>query len=139
MNIDHIGVITKSIENSINQWTKTFGYKQATKLVNNTRQKVNVVFMKKEGSIDIKLVEPSCETSPIYKFAMRGGGLHHLCFKSDKLDNAVDFLTDNNCLLISKPQPGEAFENENIAFLLSANNLNIELIDTDKRANKING
>lgn len=139
MNIDHIGIVTKSIEKSIEQWTKTFGYTQATNLVKNSRQKVNVVFMKKSDSIEIKLIEPSDETSPIYKFAMRGGGLHHLCFKADKLKDSIDFLKDNNCMLISQPQPGEAFENENIAFLLAANNLNIELIDTDKRAKKING
>ncbi|WP_244826054.1 hypothetical protein [Carboxylicivirga linearis] len=41
-------------------------------------------------------------------------------------------------MTISLPQPGEAFENENIAFLLAPGNLNIELIDTDKRAGIIN-
>ncbi len=35
--------------------------------------------------------------------------------------------------LISPPTPGEAFGNENIAFLLAKNNLNIEMIDTDKK------
>ena len=38
---------------------------------------------------------------------------------------------------ITNSQPGEAFENCNIAFLLGNQGLNIELIDTDKKAGKI--
>ena len=35
------------------------------------------------------------------------------------------------------PQPGEAFDNENIAFMLTRFGLNFELIDTDKKAKLI--
>jgi methylmalonyl-CoA/ethylmalonyl-CoA epimerase len=40
--------------------------------------------------------------------------------------------------LIAEPQPGEAFENEKIAFFYSKDGVNIELIDTDKRARLTN-
>ena len=134
MNIDHIGVVTKSIDKSINEWKVIYGYRQFTHLVINTKQKVKVVFLKKEGSVDIKLIEPTDETSPIYKFALRGGGLHHLCFKTDNIHTSIQIMNSQKCMTISPPQPGEAFENENIAFLLAPGNLNIELIDTEKRA-----
>ncbi|MBS2100592.1 VOC family protein [Carboxylicivirga linearis] len=86
----------------------------------------------------MKLIEPTNETSPIYKFALRGGGLHHLCFKTDDIHTSIQNMNSQKCMTISLPQPGEAFENENIAFLLAPGNLNIELIDTDKRAGIIN-
>ena len=35
------------------------------------------------GSIDIKLIEPSGESSPLWQFLKRGEGLHHLCFRTD--------------------------------------------------------
>lgn len=136
MNIDHIGVAVKSIEKGIAFWEKSFGYEQATELVINTRQKVKVVFLKKDGNIDIKLIEPLDETSPIYAFTQKGGGVHHLCFKCDDMDDELERLRTLGLRVITKPQPGEAFDNENIAFLYS-NGLNIELIDTDKRAKRL--
>ncbi|MBN2486829.1 MAG: VOC family protein [Bacteroidales bacterium] len=139
MVIDHIGIVVKSMDEGIAQWTNVFGYAQMTGKVVNTLQQVTVVFMKKEGSLPVKLLEPVSEKSPIYGFAARGGGIHHICFKTDNLDKTIDTFGQmkNEVRILVKPQPGEAFENENIAFALAKNNLNIELIDTDKRANII--
>jgi methylmalonyl-CoA/ethylmalonyl-CoA epimerase len=116
------------------QWEKMFGYKKVSDIVLNTLQKVHVVFLSKKGSITIKLIEPSDEESPIFLFAKRGGGLHHLCFRCDDLSVQIPILKQKGARCIVPPQPGEAFENENIAFLLAGNNLNIEVIDTDKKS-----
>lgn len=135
--IDHIGIVVKNIDDAISQWRICFGYSQHTNPVTNTRQKVKVVFMSKPGSITIKLTEPLDDTSPIFAFAKKGGGLHHLCFKTDNLESEISTQKSNGLYLLSPPQPGEAFNNENIAFLLAKNNLNIELIDTDQKASTI--
>lgn len=137
MHIDHIGIVVPSLEKAIPHWEKVFGYKQSTRKVENTRQKVYVVFLAKEDSISIKLLEPKDNTSPIYHFAKRGGGLHHLCFKCDHLNNEISRLEEFGLRVLTAPEPGEAFANENIAFLFAKHGLNIELIDTDKRANVI--
>lgn len=137
MIIDHVGVVVKSIEKGIELWSRLFGYKQATEVVTNTRQQVKVVFLKKQGSIDIKLVEPVSDSSPVFALARRGGGLHHLCFKCDNLENELDRLSANGVRSLVPPQPGEAFDDENIAFLFAGQGLNVELIDTDKRAKLI--
>ena len=50
MIIDHIGIVVKDIEKGIEHWGNIFGYSQMTKIVTNTRQKVKVVFLKKENS-----------------------------------------------------------------------------------------
>lgn len=139
MIIDHIGIAVKSIEEAIRHWEIVFGYKQMTGTVLNTRQKVRVVFLEKEGSIDIKLIEPADETSPIYEFAKRGGGIHHLCFKCNDLKLSLEQMRNQGLRILAVPQPGEAFENENIAFVFAKHGLNIELIDTDKRAMRIKG
>lgn len=133
MLIDHIGIVVKSLEKGIKHWERVFGYKQMTRIVNNTRQKVKVVFLKKDGSIPIKLIEPVDEHSTVFKFAKKGGGLHHLCFKCEDLDNELERLKNMGFRIIAGPQPGEAFKNENIAFVYVTHGLNIELIDTEKR------
>lgn len=133
MKLDHIGIVVRSLKGGIQQWEDLFGYKKATDIVLNTRQKVRVVFLAKEGSITVKLIEPSCKESPIFLFARKGGGLHHLCFRCNDMEKQISLLRDKGARCIVPPEPGEAFENNEIAFILAGNNLNIELIDTDKK------
>lgn len=137
MIIDHVGIVVKSIEAGVEHWRKVFGYEPMTEMVVNTRQKVKVMFLKKNNSLNVKLIEPSDSTSPIFTFAQRGGGLHHLCFKCDNLHDQLQQMQQMGMRIITQPQPGEAFENENIAFVYANHGLNIELIDTEKRAKRL--
>ncbi len=133
MNIDHIGIVVKNIESGIKHWQKIFKYRQLTDIVVNKRQKIKIVFLEKDSSISIKLIEPIDKSSPVYSLAQRGGGLHHLCFKCDNLNKELDRLKTHDLRILVPPQPGEAFENENFAFIFAKMGLNIELIDTDKK------
>jgi len=137
MIVDHLGIVVKSIETGIKYWEEVFGYKQMTEVVINTRQKVKVVFLKKENSLLVKLIEPVDETSSVYRVARKGGGLHHLGFRCKDINEEITRLKSLGLRVITNPQPGEAFENNQIAFLLGKQALNIELIDTDKKAGKI--
>ncbi|TKB07427.1 VOC family protein [Desulforhopalus sp. IMCC35007] len=134
MDLDHVGVVVLSLQAGVEHWQKVFGYKQFTEEVINTRQKVKVVFLKKENSLPVKLIEPVGSDSPIYRFAKKGGGLHHLCFKCDKMEEELERLEELGLRVLVSPEPGEAFDDENIAFVFAKQGLNIELIDTDKRA-----
>lgn len=136
MQLDHIGVAVRSIEHALPRWERLFGYRPQTEIVVNTRQKVRVVFLEKPGSIPIKLVEPTDPTSPLATFVQRGGGLHHLCFRSGSVEDEVTRLREFGARVISEPQPGEAFDDETIAFVYAAG-FNIELIDTEKRARRL--
>lgn len=133
MIIDHIGIVVPNLEEGIKQWTNLFGYTQKSETVLNSIQKLHVVFLAKADSLTVKLISPASDDSPIKGFALRGGGLHHLCFICDKLEVHVPILQEKGARLIVPPQPGEAFNNHNIAFLLTPNNLNVELIDTTEK------
>lgn len=137
MIIDHLGIVVKSIDKGIKYWEEVFGYKQMTEIVINSRQKVKVVFLTKEYSILIKLIEPTDETSPAFSAARKGGGLHHLGFRCQDINEEIIRLKGLGLRVITNPQPGEAFDNNQIAFLLGSHALNIELIDTDKKAREI--
>jgi methylmalonyl-CoA/ethylmalonyl-CoA epimerase len=137
MIIDHIGIVVRSLEEGIERWEALFGYKQCSSIVTNTRQMVKVVFLAKEGSLMVKLIEPSKEQSPVSSFARRGGGLHHICFRCDHLETQIEQLRHEGARLIVPPQPGEAFNNNDIAFLLVEPALNIELIDTTEKAGAV--
>ena len=79
----------------------------------------------------MKLLEPSEATSPVFAFARKGGGLHHLSFRCHRISQTVQRLESNGARLLVPPEPGPAFNNHMIAFLL-ADHLNIELIDTEE-------
>ena len=133
MIIDHIGIVVRSLEEGIQQWEELFGYRKNSAIVVNTRQKVKVVFLAKKGSLPVKLVEPSTPDSPVFLFARRGGGLHHLCFRCENLKAQIPLLEAKDAKFVVPPQPGEAFKNNEIAFFLAKNNLNVELIDTEEK------
>ena len=90
--------------------------------------------MRKDGSLPIKLVEPVGENSPVFRFARKGGGCHYHCFKCDNVATEVGNMEDLGLRILARPQAGEAFAEENIAFIFAKQGLNVELIDADLRA-----
>lgn len=138
MQIDHICFSVDNLTEAIEYWENAFGYKQMTKIIENSIQKVKVTFLNKENSITIKLIEPVENNQSLKNFNLRGGGFHHVCFKCSDLSTKVDELKNKGLILLVPPQPGEAFNNKNIAFFLAKNGLNIELIDTDEKSGIIN-
>jgi methylmalonyl-CoA/ethylmalonyl-CoA epimerase len=133
--LDHVCLAVRKLAPARAMLEKMLGYRARTEPVLNTRQQVRVQFMSKEGSIDIKLIEPASLESPLVEFIKRGGGgLHHLAFRTDSVGEAVDELREKGAKIVAMPQPGEAFANADIAFAFLGCGLNAELIDTDERA-----
>jgi methylmalonyl-CoA/ethylmalonyl-CoA epimerase len=124
----------KNLNDGIAYWDRVFGYKQMTKIVENSRQKVKVTFLKKEDSLTIKLIEPVEGNQSLINFVNRGGGFHHVCFKCSDIEEKLNELKNQGLITLVPPQEGEAFNNNKIAFLMARYGLNIELIDTDEKA-----
>ena len=133
MQIDHVCVAVKSIEKSAPRLCDLFGFTIRTGKVTNTRQQVNVQFLQRPGSIDIKLIEPAGEHSPLWQFLKRGEGLHHLCFRTDSVTERLSELETKGLRVLAAPAPGEAFDDGLIAFGYAGAGLNVELIDTVAR------
>ena len=134
MTIDHICFAVKNIPEGVEYWERVFGYQQMTEIIVNSLQKVKVTFLKKDESLLIKLIEPLESNQSLVNFVNRGGGFHHLCFRCDNLDDQIKELNGKGLLTLVPPQPGEAFNQNEIAFLLARYGLNIELIDTNEKA-----
>lgn len=139
MVLDHVGIAVRSIEQAVPRWERVFGYRRATALVVNSRQRVKVTFLEKEGSLPVKLIEPADPASPLVPFVQRGGGLHHLCFRCASVEGEVVRLAELGLRVLSPPQPGEAFEGEQIAFVYAGDGLNVELVNTLRRAARLPG
>lgn len=137
MHIDHICIAVRSIEAAVTRLGPLLGYEPRTRKVTNTRQRVNVVFMSRAGSLDLKLIEPSCEDSPLWASLRKGEGLHHICFRTDDTTAALAELQSKGLRVLAPPARGEAFDDGLIAFGFAGCGLNVELIDTDRRREEL--
>ena len=134
MKIDHICFAVKDLREGINYWKDVFGYSQMTEIIENSLQKVKVTFLCREDSILVKLIEPVAGNQSLINFVNRGGGFHHICFRCSDIQEKIHELTGKGLITLVPPQPGEAFNNNKIAFMLARHGINIELIDTDEKA-----
>jgi catechol 2,3-dioxygenase-like lactoylglutathione lyase family enzyme len=137
MYIDHVCIAVRSIDAAVERLCPLFGYEPRTRKVTNTRQQVNVLFLSRAGSLDIKLIEPANEASPLWQSLRKGEGLHHLCFKVDETMTALQELQARGLRVLAPALPGEAFDDGLIAFGFAGCGLNVELIDTDRRRDEI--
>jgi methylmalonyl-CoA/ethylmalonyl-CoA epimerase len=138
LRIDHVCVAVKSIEEAQARLCRLLGYRPRTAPVTNSRQRVRVVFLRKPGSLDLKLIEPSAEDSPLWGFLKKKGeGLHHVCLRTGSLDLDLPELARLGLRLLGAPEPGEAFDDHPIAFGYAGFGLNLEFVDTDIRRGEI--
>jgi len=137
MKLDHVCFAVCSIDATAKVLEKYLEYQVRTTKVLNSRQQVVVQFFSKHGSLDIKLIEPENKSSPLINFLKKGEGLHHLGFKTMSVTAELEEMKEKGARITAKPQPGEAFDEELIAFAYLGGGVNIELIDTDKRRDEL--
>jgi methylmalonyl-CoA/ethylmalonyl-CoA epimerase len=135
MNTDHVCIAVRSLEAAGAKLCRLLDYRPATRPVINTAHQVEVQFFEKPGSIDIKLIAPAGESSPLIGFLRaKGEGLHHLAFKADDMRQAIACLEQRGARITAAPAPGEAFDGGLIGFAYAGFGLNLEVIDTDQRS-----
>jgi methylmalonyl-CoA/ethylmalonyl-CoA epimerase len=101
MKIDHLGIATKSIEESLKFWQDSLGLKNIhTEVVED--QKVRVAMLP-IGESRVELIEPTSDDSPIAKFLeKRGGGIHHIAVEVDNIEESLAKLKENGAKLIDE-------------------------------------
>jgi methylmalonyl-CoA/ethylmalonyl-CoA epimerase len=94
-------------------------------------QQVRVTFLQpaSAGEAAIELVEPKVDISPVSRFLERGGGLHHLCYEVDDLEEALKLARTRGGLVVKQPLPAVAFKGRRIAWVVTRNRLVIEYLE----------
>ncbi len=113
--IEHIGIAVKDLDSAIKYYEGVLGLKcYAIEEVKD--QKVKTAFFK-VGQTKIELLESTDPEGPIGKFIeKKGEGIHHLAFKVNDLQNALNEAAEKDIRLIDT-QPRKGAEGLNIAFL----------------------
>lgn len=87
MKLNHIGMVVKDIEKQA-QFYRELGFNVSDLIINET-QKVKEIFVQQNELTTIELLEPLNESSPVFNFLQRGGGMHHLCYELEKEDEGI--------------------------------------------------
>jgi methylmalonyl-CoA/ethylmalonyl-CoA epimerase len=128
LKIDHLGIAVNGIDEAKNLW-KTLGLDLAgTETVK--EQKVTTGFFP-VGESEVELLEPVDSEGPVAKFLeKRGEGIHHVAFRVENIEAAIEELKQKGIRLINeKPRTGAG--GAKIAFLhpKSTNGILIELCE----------
>lgn len=140
LKLDHIGLVVEDITKA-KEVFEAIGLEGGTKAVPDALQKVTASFVNvgKEEGIYIELLEPTSDDSPITNFLeKKGGGLHHLCFEVENIDQAVKELKDKGFRMVGPPADCRAYDENlkracqsptKIAFFIISKGVLIELIE----------
>lgn len=104
--LDHIAIAVPDLERAIRRFLDDFGIRyEGTEEVE--AAKTTTAFFPIDGT-SIELVHPLRGEGPIAKYLdKRGGGMHHISFRTDAIDADVARLKEKGYQFLSDtPQPG---------------------------------
>jgi methylmalonyl-CoA/ethylmalonyl-CoA epimerase len=79
-------------------------------------------------------VEPAGEKSPVIPFLKRGGGLHHLCYEIDDLEEQLRLSRTQGGLVTRPPLPAVAFNGRRIAWVYTKQKLLVEYLERHSKS-----
>ena len=127
----HVGFVVASIAASVKTFANSLQADWDEQIFHDPNQGVRVTFLvsRREGDPLWELVEPADERSPVSTLAEKGGGLHHICYVVENLEQAVAEARALGALITRQPKPAVAFGGRRIAWFYKKNRLLIEYLE----------
>lgn len=105
-------------------------------IIHDPLQMANVTFLVAgAGQPLIELVEPAGEGSPVARTAKQGGGLHHLCYEVDSLEEQLEQSRAARAILVRPPLPAVAFNGRRICWVFTRERLLLEYLEAKQEIN----
>jgi methylmalonyl-CoA/ethylmalonyl-CoA epimerase len=104
--VDHVGIAAEDLEAAVEHYRRAFGVEPVHRERVEDQGVEEVMF--RAGTSYIQLLGALGPDTPVGKFlAKRGGGLHHVGYRVDDVDAALERLRSIGVELIDeKPRPG---------------------------------
>lgn len=128
LKVHHYGLATDNLERSM-ETMRTLGYHVGS-ITFDAIQKVRVAFASRDDEATIELVCDADENGPTRRFlAQVGGGLYHICYEVDSIEEAIKTLREKGFLLRHAPVPAVACGGRKIAWMYNRTIGLIELVE----------
>jgi len=125
----HIGVAVRDIRKAIPLFQDLFGYELRSGPFDDPIQKVSVCFLsRRDEDMMIELVAPLGDDSPVTGKLKAGGGAYHICYEVPDIRASIKHFVEKHSVLISGPDPAVAFNQREIAWLMTEARVLVELV-----------
>jgi len=131
--LHHVGFAVPEISGACDRFVDRYKYEVCSPIIHDPEQTAYVQFLRLPGDqVYFELVAPDSPQSKLVKAVSKGGGLNHLCYSVDRIEECIDELRSKRMILICEPVPAVAFPGRRIAWLIGRDHLPIELVERGK-------
>ena len=115
--LNHVAIAVPDLEQASELYRGVLGAKVSAPVAL-PEHGVTTVFVELPNT-KIELLHPLGEQSPIAKFLQRNqsGGIHHLCYEVEDIQQARDQLTDHGMRILGSGEPKIGAHNKPVLFL----------------------
>ncbi len=133
MKLHHLAVVVADIQRSAKIYEELLNVSPATEPVHDQRQKVHIQFLSGPslGDLQLELLSPDGEDSPVALALKQGGGPNHLCFEVADLDQSLQRALQQGCRVICEPVEAAALEKRKIAFIFTPDQQIVEFVQSE--------
>jgi methylmalonyl-CoA/ethylmalonyl-CoA epimerase len=130
---DHIGLVTHSLLECSQVLSTLSSFTQIGPTIHDMHQGVSLCFLTDPARHfpRLELLQPSSEDSPVWRRMSEGGGVHHICFQVESLNDYDQLLRKTGFTAVSSPALAPAFGNRRrVAFVHSPGLGLVEFVET---------
>lgn len=128
--LHHIGLLVRDVDEAAKHYSGLLGYEIESAAIDDPLQTARVLFLRQPGAASwLELIAPLGSSSKLSNMLAKGGGLHHLCYETSDIDEAMEALRDQGCMVVGQPVPAQAFPGLRIAWLMDRQRFLFELLE----------
>ena len=129
--LHHLGFVVESIADCAEGFTRSIRGTWDGRIIHDPIQAVHATFLQQPPPAEalIELVQPDGPKSRLAAFLKRGGGLHHLCYEVDRLDEQLEYSRSVGAVVTRKPSPAVAFDGRRVAWVYTRDKLLVEYLE----------
>jgi len=129
--LNHVAIAVPNVENAASKYKDILGAK-VSDIIELPDHGVKTIFVNLNNT-KIELIEPLGESSPIESYLKRkpDGGMHHICYEVQNINDACKKLTDNGATILGSGKPSIGAHGKPVIFL-HPKNFNGTLIELEE-------
>jgi methylmalonyl-CoA/ethylmalonyl-CoA epimerase len=140
LRLHHIGIAVKDIARAIEDHRSRLGCLPQGEIFHDPVQTALIQFLSVPGDpVLIELVAPDGPASKLSRAVKKGVMINHLCYSTQDIERACEFLRGEGMVVIHDPVPAVAFGGRRVAWLMGENWYLTELVESEPRAEVSNG
>jgi len=126
----HVGIAVRDMAAAVAFYERAFGFTLQHGPVDDPIQQVTVCFLAAADGIEIELIAPLGDKSPVARYLARETGAYHVCYEVPDIATASQRALDNGCIPVSPPVPAAAFAGRLIAWFYTPTKQLVEFLQS---------